>query len=157
MAGVDKKLEKRGGFKERLVGSLAGGLIRIYCWTLRREVVDHAGVLEGKFPKGAIVPLWHNRLFVIGPIWKVCQGESKTAVLTSASSDGAIVEAGMRGFGYEAVRGSSSRRSRAAIVGVMRKVKQGFLVGQQAVQGTVEAIVVHANQWVVAHEVDMIP
>jgi lysophospholipid acyltransferase (LPLAT)-like uncharacterized protein len=129
MAGVEKELEKRGGLKERLVGFLAGWLIRIYGWTLRREVIDHAGVLEGKFTKGALVPLWHNRLFVIGPIWKICQGDSETAVLTSASSDGAIVEAGMRVFGYEAVRGSSSRRGRAAIVGVMRKVKQGCFVG----------------------------
>jgi lysophospholipid acyltransferase (LPLAT)-like uncharacterized protein len=129
MAGVDKKLEKRGGRKERLVGSLAGWLIRIYGWTLRSEVIDRAGVFEGKFAKGAVMPLWHNRLFAIGPIWKKYQGASKSAVLTSASSDGAIVEAGMRVFGCEAVRGSSSRRSRAAIVGVMRKIKEGFFVG----------------------------
>lgn len=129
MSAEDRNLEKRGGGKERLGGTLVGWLIRLYNATLRLEVVDRAGVQDERFSGGAMLAIWHNRLFVIGPVWQKSSEPRKTAVLTSASSDGAVVSSVMAVFGFEAVRGSSSRRGRAAMVGVMRKIKEKCFVG----------------------------
>ena len=129
MAETDQKLEKRGGGRERFLGTLAGLLVKIYSWFLRIEVVDRSGVLEGKYPEGVIFPTWHNRLFAIGPARAKYFSKNGLAVMASASKDGAMIAAAMAVFGVDVVRGSSSRRSRAAIVGVMRKIKEGSFVG----------------------------
>lgn len=57
-----------------------------------------------------LVALWHNRTVVPGYAWSLAQKPLNMCVLTSASKDGALVEAVCKYFGLEAVRGSSGRR-----------------------------------------------
>ena len=71
--------------------------------------------------------LWHNRFFTVPAAWrKLCGTHRKTVALTSASHDGDMVARAMAVFGLGAVRGSSSRRAVAALVGLKRALTEGF-------------------------------
>lgn len=96
--------------------------------TLRYEVEDRSGITRGDGPpQRMIYTLWHSRIFAATPIWARKIGRHrKAAVLTSASHDGAILAAAMGFFGLSAVRGSSSRRAVAALVGMRRALEQGI-------------------------------
>ena len=71
--------------------------------------------------------LWHNRFFTVPAAWnQLCGRHRKTVTLTSASHDGDMVARAMAVFGLGAVRGSSSRRGVAALVGLKRALQEGF-------------------------------
>lgn len=123
-----KGSEIRGDRKNALLGTLAGWVMRLLATTLRLDIRDHCGI--GNKPATvppAIYILWHNRFFVVPPAWnRLCYGRRKTVALTSASKDGAMVAAAMAVFGLGSVRGSSSRRAVAALVGLKRALTEGF-------------------------------
>lgn len=123
-----KSIKVRGDRKSEIIGTLAGWLMRAWCKTLRYEVVDRCGVITPKNrTRPVIFALWHNRIFTMPPIWYYTGGhQRKSVVLTSASKDGAILSAAMAVFGLGAVRGSSSRRAVAALIGMKRALKEGF-------------------------------
>jgi hypothetical protein len=118
----------RGGRKSVLLGTLAGWSMKLLAVTLRLKVRDLSGVGS---PVAAMPPviyiLWHNRFFCVPPAWrKLCGSHRKTVILTSASSDGEMVARAMAVFGLGSVRGSSSRRAVAALVGLKRALQEGF-------------------------------
>lgn len=123
-----KSIEVRGDRKSEIIGTLAGWLMRAWCKTLRYEVFDRCGVTNPQDPiRPVIYALWHNRIFTMPPIWWYTGGHiRKSVVLTSASKDGAILSAAMAVFGLGAVRGSSSRRAVAALIGMKRALKEGL-------------------------------
>ena len=120
--------EIRGDRKAAFLGTLAGWCMRCYAATLRYEIEDRCGVTTGQNPTPAVIfALWHNRIFTLPPIWWRTGGNlRKTVVLTSASKDGAILARAMAVFGLGAVRGSSSRRAVAAIIGMKRALQEGL-------------------------------
>jgi len=123
-----KSTEVRGDRKSEFIGTLAGWAMKCWAKTLRYEVIDHCGVTH---PENALDPvifaLWHNRIFTFPPVWYRTGGNQRqSVVLTSASKDGAILSSAMAVFGLGAVRGSSSRRAVAALIGMKRALKEGF-------------------------------
>lgn len=123
-----KGSEIRGDRKSVLLGTLVGWLMKCVFATLRLDMRDRSGIGS---PDSGIPPviyiLWHNRFFVVTPAWaKLCGAHRKTVALTSASHDGAMVAAAMAVFGLGAVRGSSSRRAVAALVGLKRALMEGL-------------------------------
>lgn len=123
-----KSTEIRGSRKAEILGTLAGWFMRGWSKTLRFEVYDRCGVITAHDPiRPVIFALWHNRIFTIPPIWWRTGGNfRKTVVLTSASKDGAILARAMEVFGLGAVRGSSSRRAVAALIGMKRSLQEGL-------------------------------
>lgn len=123
-----KRSDIRGDRKNALLGTLAGWLMRLLALTLRMEIRDLCGL--GARPATlppAIYILWHNRFFVVPPAWnRICYGVRKTVALTSASKDGAMVAAAMKVCGLDSIRGSSSRRAVAALVGLKRALTEGL-------------------------------
>ena len=122
-----KSTEIRGDRKAEILGTLAGWLMRIWNATLRYEIEDRCGITgpNNKLPP-VIYAMWHNRILVIPSIWrKNCGHHRKAVVLTSASKDGAILSRAMAVFGIGSVRGSSSRRAVAALIGMKRELKEG--------------------------------
>ena len=128
MPGEDKKTEIRGGTKERLLGTAAGWLLRIYSWTLRVKFEDRSGLDGGPGNTVAILAFWHNRIFAVPRGLCPNLPTEKMVVLTIASKDGAILGAAVEVFGTGSVRGSSSRRGRAAMVALMRCLREGVSV-----------------------------
>ncbi|MCX6875440.1 MAG: lysophospholipid acyltransferase family protein [Verrucomicrobia bacterium] len=109
-------------------GTLAGWFMRLCSATLRFEIEDRCGIGKpGTHPAPVIYALWHNRFFTVPFAWrKTCGTLRRSVVLTSASYDGAMVARAMAVFGLGAVRGSSSRRAVAALVGMKRAIREGF-------------------------------
>ncbi|BCX46989.1 DUF374 domain-containing protein [Haloferula helveola] len=119
--------EIRESRKSSLLGSLAGWLMRLWCMTLRFELVDRCGLGERDKLKGPVIyGLWHNRIFVVPAAWrKLCGKWRKAVVLTSASHDGATLARAVGVFGLGSVRGSSSRRGVAALVALRKTLRDG--------------------------------
>lgn len=127
MSSKDRS-EIRSDRKSALLGTLAGWTMKLLAGTLRLDVRDLAGIGS---PNAAMPPviyiLWHNRFFVVPPAWrKLCGAHRKTVTLTSASHDGDMVARAMAVFGLGSVRGSSSRRGVAALVGLKRALGEGL-------------------------------
>lgn len=123
-----KSTEIHGNRKAEILGTLAGWFMRCWSKTLRFEIHDRCGVTTPHDPIPPVVfALWHNRIFTLPPIWWKTGGNSrKSVVLTSASKDGAILAKAMAVFGLGAVRGSSSRRAVAALIGMKRALQEGL-------------------------------
>lgn len=123
-----KGSEVRESRKAKVLGTLAGWFMKLWAATLRYEIEDRSGVCTpGNFATPVMFALWHNRIFTLPPIWHKTGGNSrKSVVLTSASHDGAMLSHAMAVFGLGAVRGSSSRRAVAALVGMKRALKEGL-------------------------------
>lgn len=124
---ADHATAVRSSRKTALAGTLIGGLMRVVGWTLRVKLIDHSGITNPADPlPPSILLLWHNRFFAVAPTWaKYCGRHRRTVALTSASKDGEMVERALGAFGMGAVRGSSSRRAVAALVGLKRAVESG--------------------------------
>jgi len=58
-------LEIRGTRKQRMIGILAGGLLRVMGWMLRYRY-EGLEQMSGKFGgRPVIFALWHNRIFAM--------------------------------------------------------------------------------------------
>lgn len=127
MSSKRNRNEIRGDRRNVLLGTVAGWLMRALAGTLRMDIRDRCGIGDDPVTMPpAIYILWHNRFFVVPPAWnRLCLGLRKTVALTSASNDGAMVAAAMKVFGLGSVRGSSSRRGVAALVGLKRALAEG--------------------------------
>jgi len=123
-----KSTEIHGDRKSEILGTLVGWIMRGWSKTLRFEIYDRCGVITAHDPiRPVIYALWHNRIFTMPPIWWRTGGNlRKSVVLTSASKDGAILAKAMSVFGLGAVRGSSSRRAVAALIGMKRSLQEGY-------------------------------
>lgn len=124
---MGKSTDIRGDRKAKLIGKLAGWLIRIIGSTLRIHKVDHSGITDPQSNLGPVlITHWHDSIFVM-PYSKLKHfNHRKLVVLTSASRDGAILETAMSVFKVGAVRGSSSRRAVAALVALRKAIKAGL-------------------------------
>jgi lysophospholipid acyltransferase (LPLAT)-like uncharacterized protein len=123
-----KSTEIRGNRSSERLGTLIGWLMRIWCKTVRYQIEDRCGITTAKGNQPPVIfMLWHNRIFILPPIWWRSGGNGrKSVVLTSASKDGAILSSAMQVFGLGAIRGSSSRRAVAALIGMKRAIKEGL-------------------------------
>lgn len=122
-----KSTEIRGSRKAERLGTLAGWIMRLWCATLRFKVEDRSGITSADANLPPVVyAMWHNRIFIIPALWRVkCGSHRQAVVLTSASKDGTTLSRAMAVFGIGSVRGSSSRRAVAALIGMKRSLKDG--------------------------------
>ncbi len=117
----------RGDERSRRLGRATGWLIRGWAATWRVRVRDDAGICDpSNFPGPVIYALWHDIISTVPPVWRRhVGGHRRAVVLTSASRDGAVLEAAMGVFGIDAVRGSSSRRAVAGLIGLRQAMREG--------------------------------
>ncbi|MFD2257233.1 lysophospholipid acyltransferase family protein [Luteolibacter algae] len=123
-----KNTEIRASRTSRLLGYIAGFLMKLWSLTLRYNVNDEAGIVQPIIlEKAVIFALWHNRIFTMPPIWQRTGGKKRsTVVLTSASKDGTTLATAMQLFGLGAIRGSSSRRAVSALIGMKKALLSGY-------------------------------
>jgi hypothetical protein len=91
-------------------------LLRVWERTLRYEVEDRAGILAKPVTQNYIGSLWHNRLLIFPLVLRRFFPNRGGAALISASRDGDLLTDAIHRFGYEVVRGSSSRLGASAIL-----------------------------------------
>ena len=122
-----KSSEIRGDRKSALIGTTAGWAMKLLAVTLRMEVRDEYGVGDkASNPPPGVFLLWHSRFFCVPPARrKIGNPERGVTALTSASKDGNMVAHAMGVFGFRCIRGSSSRRGVAAMVGLRKALEEG--------------------------------
>jgi lysophospholipid acyltransferase (LPLAT)-like uncharacterized protein len=122
-----KRSDIRSTRSSAFFGTLIGALMKALGSTLRLTIRDDCGVGHAftTYPP-CIYLLWHSRFLVVPYAWqRLTQGRRRAVALTSASKDGDMVARAMAAFGLGAVRGSSSRRGVAALVGLKRALQDG--------------------------------
>jgi lysophospholipid acyltransferase (LPLAT)-like uncharacterized protein len=102
--------------------------MKAFTATVRLEVCDLCGVGSSTAALPPVIyVLWHNRFFPVPAAWsRLCRAQRRCVALTSASRDGDMVARAMAVFGLGAVRGSSSRRAVAALVGLKHALEDGL-------------------------------
>ncbi len=103
------------GWRVRWLIAFGHRLLQIWARTLRFEMEDRAGVIGTPPNERYIGALWHNRLLLFPFVLKRYLPERRGAALISTSRDGALLADLVERFGYEVVRGSSSRRGASAM------------------------------------------
>jgi lysophospholipid acyltransferase (LPLAT)-like uncharacterized protein len=100
-------------------------LLRVWERTLRYEVDDRAGILGKPVSENYIGALWHNRLLIFPLVLRRFFPDRHGAALISASRDGDLLADAIRRFGYDVVRGSSSRLGASAILQLTEMLASG--------------------------------
>ena len=97
------------GWRARWLIALGFRLLQIWARTLRYEIDDRSNLINTPVTENYIASLWHNRLLLISYILKRFAPHRPGAGLISASRDGDLVADLTQRFGFDVVRGSSSR------------------------------------------------
>jgi lysophospholipid acyltransferase (LPLAT)-like uncharacterized protein len=100
-------------------------LLRVWERTLRYHVDDRAGILQKPVTENYIGALWHNRLLIFPLVLRRFFPNRRGAALISASRDGDLLTDAIRRFGYDVVRGSSSRLGASAILPLTEELASG--------------------------------
>ena len=115
-------------FTQRLVLALAPPLVSALVWlmglTWRFEVIAEEGVipvLYGQKPGAEIYCFWHQCVLPCTVYFR----RSHAVILISRSFDGELITRILRRFGYDAVRGSSSRGGQEGLLGLRRVLESG--------------------------------
>ena len=116
---------KLEGWKARWLVALGFRLLQILACTLRYEMDDRAGVLGKPVEGNYIAALWHNRLLLISFVLKKFFPQRPGAGLISASRDGDMIADVTRRFGFDVVRGSSSRMGASALLELSEVLASG--------------------------------
>ena len=107
------KIEGRAA---RYLIALGYHLLRVWARTLRFQIDDRAAVVGTPPNERYIGALWHNRLLLLPHVLRRYLPNRKGAALISPSRDGDLLADLVKRFGYEVVRGSSSRRGASAML-----------------------------------------
>jgi lysophospholipid acyltransferase (LPLAT)-like uncharacterized protein len=91
-------------------------LLQLWARTLRYEIDDRAGIVGRPVTENYIGALWHNRLLIFPIVLRRFFPNRHGAALISASHDGDLLADAVQRFGYEVIRGSSSRLGASAIL-----------------------------------------
>ena len=104
------------GWSARLLVALGFHLLQLWARTLRFTIDDQADVLATPSEPRYIGALWHNRLLLLPHVLQRFLPQRQGAALISASRDGALLADLVQRFGFDVVRGSSSRKGAAAML-----------------------------------------
>ena len=100
-------------------------MLRVWERTLRYHVDDRAGILGKPVTENYIGALWHNRLLIFPLVLRRFFPNRPGAALISASRDGDLLTDAIHRFGYNVIRGSSSRLGASAILQLTEELASG--------------------------------
>jgi hypothetical protein len=112
---AQEKLKIEGWFARCLI-AFGFRLLQLWARTLRYEIDDRAGVVGRPVTENYIGALWHNRLLIFPFVLRRFFLQRDGAALISASRDGDLIADVVQRFGYNVIRGSSSRLGASAIL-----------------------------------------
>jgi lysophospholipid acyltransferase (LPLAT)-like uncharacterized protein len=113
--GKPQETLKIEGWLARWLIAFGFYLLQVWARTLRYEVDDRAGVVGRPVTENYIGALWHNRLLIFPFVLRRFFSDRSGAALISASRDGDLLADAIQRFGYDVVRGSSSRLGASAV------------------------------------------
>ena len=104
------------GWRARWLIAVGFRLLQLWARTLRYEIDDRAGMIGTPVRENFIGALWHNRLLIFPFVLRRFFVHRHGAALISASRDGELLADAIKRFGFDVVRGSSSRLGASAIL-----------------------------------------
>lgn len=124
---ADRDTELRSAWWSRMLGHILWLVVTPFCVTLRKRLIvaeEEKPLNPGSAP--VIFAFWHNRSFVPAHFYRyVLKGSTPMCLLSSASKEGAMMEALISHYGMGVVRGSSRRRGIAAFKELLRVARSG--------------------------------
>lgn len=124
-ANLPVRIHEVSGSQRRLIGSL-GRFVKTWQKTLDYPNLESLPAFVHSGKKGAILLLWHNRIFpVLGAFKQIPERDFVIHALVSASRDGARLSHFLEAQGLRTVRGSSSRRAATATRELLRILNGG--------------------------------
>ena len=99
--------------------------MQLWSLTLRYKIEDRAGIVGKVTAQNYIASLWHNRLLIFPFVLRRFLPDRHGAALISASRDGELLADAIKRFGYDVVRGSSSRLGASAILQLSQTLASG--------------------------------
>jgi lysophospholipid acyltransferase (LPLAT)-like uncharacterized protein len=121
---TQKKLKIEGRLARWLI-AFGFRLLQLWGRTLRYEIDDRAGVVGKPVSENYIGALWHNRLLIFPLVLRRFFPQRHGAALISASRDGDLLADAVQRFGYDVIRGSSSRLGASAILQLTQVLAAG--------------------------------
>ncbi len=100
-------------------------LLQLWARTLRFTIDDRAQLIGQRPDRRYIGALWHNRLLLFPFVLRRYLPQRRGAALISTSRDGEILAGLVERFGFEVVRGSSSRKGASAIRQLAEVIARG--------------------------------
>jgi len=113
------------GWRARWLIAFGFYLLQVWARTIRYEIDDRANVVGKQLEGNYIAALWHNRLLLVSFVLKKFFPERPGAGLISASRDGDLIADATKRFGFDVVRGSSSRMGAAALLELSNVLSSG--------------------------------
>lgn len=113
------------GWRARWLIALGFRLLQIWARTLRYEIDDRSNLIGTPVTENYIGSLWHNRLLLISYVLKRFMPHRPGAGLISASRDGDLVADLTQRFGFDVVRGSSSRLGTSGLLELTNVLASG--------------------------------
>lgn len=107
-----------------IVPRLVWALLWILGFTWRYEVINEDGVVPVRFGEkagGEIYCFWHQCVLPTALYYR----RTHAVILISRSFDGELITRTLRLFGFDAVRGSSSRAGGEGLLGLKRVIESG--------------------------------
>ncbi len=123
--GETQEKLKIEGWLARWLIAFGFRLLQLWARTLRYEIDDRAGVVGRPVTANYIGALWHNRLLIFPFVLRRFFPNRHGAALISASHDGDLLADGVQRFGYDVIRGSSSRLGASAILQLTQVLLSG--------------------------------
>jgi lysophospholipid acyltransferase (LPLAT)-like uncharacterized protein len=102
------------GRPARWLIALGFRVLRVWAGTLRYEIDDRSNLLTDAKRESYVGALWHNRLLLVAHVLQKFAPHRPGAGLISASRDGDLIAPLIERFGFQVVRGSSSRMGASA-------------------------------------------
>jgi lysophospholipid acyltransferase (LPLAT)-like uncharacterized protein len=121
---TQKKLKIEGRLARWLI-AFGFRLLQLWGRTLRYEIDDRAGLVGKAVSENYIGALWHNRLLIFPLVLRRFFPQRHGAALISASRDGDLLADAVQRFGYDVIRGSSSRLGASAILQLTQLLASG--------------------------------
>jgi len=117
---------KTDSWPVRFLVGFAYYLLKIWGRTLRFDIDDRVAIATSPVRENYIGALWHNRLLFICYALKRFVPHRPGAGLISRSRDGDLVAALTLRFGFDVVRGSSSKMGAGALRGLSSVLGSGL-------------------------------
>jgi len=116
-----KPLRKKDRFLLFIVPPLASLMIRFLGLTMKIETLFEERVRPfWEEDRRMILAFWHGRLLMI----PLCYKGKVIRLLISQHKDGELVARAMKRFGYDSIRGSSTRGGTAAMKAMIRSIRE---------------------------------
>jgi lysophospholipid acyltransferase (LPLAT)-like uncharacterized protein len=120
-----KEKLKIEGWRARWLIAFGFRLLQLWARTLRYEIDDRAGIVGRPVTENYVGALWHNRLLIFPFVLRRFFSQRHGAALISASGDGDLIADVVQRFGYDVIRGSSSRLGASAILQLTEALASG--------------------------------